>query len=71
MNAQIAASGSSASSASSTASIQSFDPIEVTTSNHASATRSVPVVAAAGMSQRRPRTAQIAVQLIEQKRMQS
>jgi hypothetical protein len=71
MNAQIAASGSSASTACSTASIQSFDPIEVTTSNHASATRSVPLVAAAGTSHRKPRAAQRSVHEIEQKRMQS
>jgi hypothetical protein len=71
MNAQIAASGSSASPASSTASTQSFDPMEVTTSNHASATSSVPVVAAAGTSHGSPRIAQRTVHEIAQKRMQS
>jgi hypothetical protein len=71
MNAQMAASGSSASPASSTASTQSFEPIDVTTSNHASATSSVPDVAAAGTSHASPRAAQATVHEIEQKRMQS
>jgi hypothetical protein len=71
MNAQTAASGSSASRASRIASSESLVPIDVATSNHASQTSIVPVAAANGTSHCDALTAQNAVAAKAQKSAQS